>query len=192
MYSSFNSQIQGFAISIIVGVLLGAFYDIFRIYRTVLRPEKRAVFFQDLFYMVCAAFVTFLLSLGVSYGEVRFYILCGEIIGCCLYFLTVGMVTIQVFRFVTNVLHKYLIYPVKRVFRKFFRWIHRRIEILCKNIKIAAGNQRKRLKERRQIVYNQNNSKPIGKKKKKSPKGRKTAKRRGPVLKNESHQTKKT
>jgi Spore cortex protein YabQ (Spore_YabQ). len=155
LYLTLDSQLQGFLVSVLTGVLLGALYDIFRIYRTVFRPEKRAVFFQDLFYMICAAFVTFLLALGVNYGEIRFYILAGEAIGWCLYYLTIGMVTVQVFRFVSRILRRYLIYPVKRVFHRIFHWIFHKLKILCKNVKTAAENKKKRLKQHRQIVYNQ-------------------------------------
>lgn len=187
MYLTLDSQLQGFLVSVLTGVLLGALYDIFRIYRTVFRPEKRAVFFQDLFYMICAAFVTFLLSLGVNYGEVRFYILAGEAIGWCLYYLTIGMVTIQVFRFISRILRRYLIGPVKRVFYRIFHWIFHKLKILCKNVKIAAENKKKRLKQHRQIVYNQSNGKrrnkrsKAGKKKLKSGagKGRKSGRTGG-------------
>lgn len=148
------SQLQGFYISIGVGVLLGLFYDVFRIFRTVFRSEKRAVFFQDLFYMICAAFVTFLTALGVNYGDVRFYILAGEAIGWCAYYLTVGMVTIRVFCFVSRVLHRFLIDPIKKVLRQFFHWIGCKLKILGKKVKTAAINQKKRLKQHRDIVYN--------------------------------------
>lgn len=155
MNYSLASQFQGFVISVGAGVLLGAFYDVFRIFRTVFRSEKRAVFFQDLFYMLCAAFVTFLLALGVNYGDVRFYILAGEVIGWCLYYLTVGMVTIQVFRFVSHILHKFLTDPIKRIIAKLFHWIGKKIKIIGKKVKIVAYNQKKRLKQHREIVYNQ-------------------------------------
>lgn len=155
MYSSLHLQLQGFQISILIGFLLGAFYDVFRIYRTVFGPEKRAVFFQDLFYMVCAAFLTFFLAVGVNYGEVRFYILAGEAVGWCLYYLTVGMVTYQVFRFVSHILRKYLFAPLRRYFTKISGWFGGKIKILCKNMKIAVQNRKKRLKQRKDIVYNQ-------------------------------------
>lgn len=159
MSSSLTLQFQGFVISVLAGILLGAFYDVFRIFRTVFRSEKRAVFFQDLFYMLCAAFVTFLLALGVNYGDVRFYILAGEVIGWCLYYLTVGMVTYQVFRFVTRIAHKFLIDPIKGLILKLFHWIFRKIKIFSKKVKIVALNQKKRLKQHREIVYNHSISK---------------------------------
>jgi len=141
-------------ISIGAGVFLGAYYDIFRIFRTVFRSENRAVFFQDLFYMLSAAFVTFLLALGVNYGEVRFYILAGEIIGWCLYYLTVGMVTIQIFKWISYLLHRFLINPIKKLVFRFLHWIRNKANIIVKNVKKVALNRKKRLKHHDKIVYN--------------------------------------
>jgi spore cortex biosynthesis protein YabQ len=156
---SLSFQLQGFVISIATGVLLGAYYDVFRIFRTVFQSERRAVFFQDLFYMLSAAFVTFLLSLGVNYGEVRFYILAGEIMGWCLYYLTVGMVTIRVFQLVSKILHKLLINPIKKLLTKIFYFISKKSNIIVGNIKIVAANWKKRLKHHNKIVYNHSNRK---------------------------------
>ena len=148
------SQLQGFVISVVAGVFLGAYYDAFRIFRTVFQSERRAVFFQDLFYMISAAFVTFLLALGVNYGEVRFYILAGEVIGWCLYFLTVGMVTIQVFRFVSKAVRKMIINPIKRLLVTISQLIVSLVKLIVKNTKIVAANWKKRLKQHNDIVYN--------------------------------------
>lgn len=154
MNLSLTAQLQGFVISIAAGVFLGAYYDVFRIFRTVFQSERRAVFFQDLFYMLTAAFVTFLLALGVNYGEVRFYILAGEAIGWCLYYLTVGMVTYRVFRFVSKIIRKFIIVPIKKLIAKISQFIFSIMKIIVKNTKIVAVNQKKRLKHHRGIVYN--------------------------------------
>nr|WP_319488188.1 spore cortex biosynthesis protein YabQ [uncultured Caproiciproducens sp.] len=154
MNLSLAAQLQGFVISIAAGVFLGAYYDVFRIFRTVFQSERRAVFFQDLFYMLSAAFITFLLALGVNYGEVRFYILAGEAIGWCLYYLTVGLVTYRVFRFVSKIVRKLLIIPMKKLITKISHFIFSVIKIIVNNTKIVAVNQKKRLKHHREIVYN--------------------------------------
>jgi spore cortex biosynthesis protein YabQ len=148
-------QLQGFLISIAAGFFLGAFYDVFRIFRTVFQSERRAVFYQDLFYMVAIAFVTFLVALGVNYGDVRFYILAGEGIGWCFYFLTVGFVTLQVFRFLAKIVKKYIISPIQWVNSKISHFIVQMTGTIVKNIKILAAIPKKRLKHCHSIVYNQ-------------------------------------
>lgn len=123
---TFASQSQGFLYSCIVGFALGAFYDIFRMIRIMCRTERRHVFFQDLFFMVCAAFVTFLLALAVNWGELRFYIVAGEIIGICVYDLTVGEVTVRIARFVYKILRiilRFLNWLIIRPLKSLFIWI---------------------------------------------------------------------
>ncbi len=154
MKTSLVLQFQGFLISVGVGVLLALFYDVFRIFRTVFHSERRAVFCQDLFFMLCAAFITFLLALGVSYGNVRFYILAGEIIGWCLYYLTVGMITIRLFMAVSKLLNKFLISPIKKLFSILFNWFFGNVKIVVKKVKIVLINRKKRLKHHHKIVYN--------------------------------------
>ncbi|MDF1495775.1 spore cortex biosynthesis protein YabQ [Caproiciproducens sp. CPB-2] len=178
MNLSLTAQLQGFVIAIAAGVFLGAYYDIFRIFRTVFQSERRAVFFQDLFYMVTAAFVTFLLALGVNYGEVRFYILAGEGIGWCLYYLTVGTVTYRVFRFIAGIVRKFVIVPVKKLLAKISHLLLSVLKKIGKNTKIVASNLKKRLKHHREIVYNHFKAKPEGKKKKKRKKTAKLRRRR--------------
>lgn len=176
MNVSLTWQLQGFLISIATGFFLGAFYDIFRIFRTVFHSERHAVFFQDLFYMFVIAFITFLVALGINYGEVRFYILAGEGIGWCFYFLTVGFVTLRVFRFLSKIIKTYLFRPIQWVASKISHFILRIIKKIVKNTKIVTAIPKKRLKHCRSIVYNQY----IGKVKKK-------AKVKGGRAANESH-----
>ena len=168
MNVSLSFQLQGFLISIACGVCLGLYYDFFRIFRTVFQSEKRTVFFQDLFYMLTAAFVTFLLALGVNYGEVRFYILAGEVIGWCLYFLTFGMVTIRVFHFASYVIHRFFINPIKKILSKLLHFLSNKIKLLLTNIKIKLVKWKKGLKPRNKIVYNHSKDKRKRKRKDKA------------------------
>ncbi len=89
-------QVQGFLLACVTGVAIGAFFDIFRVYRALFRCGKRAVFFQDIVCLSIAGLATFLVALAANWGNVRFYLLAGEAIGGCLYFLTFGEVTVRV------------------------------------------------------------------------------------------------
>ena len=90
--NNMDIQLVGILISLVAGILLAAVYDTMKIVRLLLSGEKSHVVVQDFFFMILAAFVTYLVSLAVSYGVVRFYVIACEIIGVCIYFLTLGMV----------------------------------------------------------------------------------------------------
>lgn len=152
--SDFYFQAFGLAVSIAGGVILGACYDILRIWRIFFHTQKRAAFFQDFFYMAFAALFTFLLSLSLG-GEVRLYILIGESAGFFSYYYTVGQITAWLFKVISRFLYKYLFYPLKNALnwvfgicigglRKFLRIISRKI--------IFKG--KKCLKNNAMVVYN--------------------------------------
>ncbi len=77
MYRTLSSQTFGFLVFFAAGVVLGAVYDVLRIWRAMFRSERRSVFFQDLIYMILAAYFTFLVNLAVNYGELRLYLFAG-------------------------------------------------------------------------------------------------------------------
>lgn len=57
----------------------------------VMRSSKRVIFFQDLFFFVSAAILTFFFALTVTGGELRFYLFLGLGIGFTAY-ITIGRV----------------------------------------------------------------------------------------------------
>lgn len=108
-----------------VGFALGAFYDVFRIFRVFARSEKRQVIWQDIFVCFVAAVVSFLVALAVNWGEVRFYLLAGEAIGMCVYFLTLGEITfrlakllLRILTAIKNFLLRWILRPIGRLFRR--------------------------------------------------------------------------
>lgn len=159
MYTSLSSQMFGFFVFFAAGVLLGAAYDVLRIWRAMFRSEKRSVFFQDLFYMVLAAFFTFLVNLGVNYGELRLYLFAGEILGWFCWHDTIGLVTVSLFRRLFSFLYRWLFDPFGKFLRlialktgkKFLRFVD------C--VRKRLQNWKKCLKHSRTVVYNQRKGK---------------------------------
>ena len=93
MEVTLSSQLLRLGISALVGLALAVVYDVFRVTRILFRTGKIAMYVQDILYGIAAAFVTFLLALAVNSGEIRFYIIGGELIGMAVYFLTLGRIT---------------------------------------------------------------------------------------------------
>lgn len=154
MIAPLTSPLFGFIVSVAAGFLLGAFYDIFRIWRAFLHSEKRAVFFQDLFYMAMAAVFTFLLALAVSEGEVRYYLLGGEAVGWFAYYFTVGQVTGRLSRWISRLLYRFLFNPLGKLFRRVRGYFVGKCHIFLAFLLKLARNAKKCLKHRRKVVYN--------------------------------------
>lgn len=154
LHSDFSFQAFGFAVSIAGGVILGACYDILRIWRIFFHTQKHAIFFQDFFYMAFAALFTFLLSLSID-GKVRLYILIGEFAGFFSYYYTAGQITAWLFKKISHFLYKYLFYPigdiVSRIFGVFAAGLRRIARIINRKLILKS---KKCLKNGTVLVYN--------------------------------------
>lgn len=85
-----SGQLQELFLAGGLGFLLGAFYDVFRVIRLMMRPSARVIFFQDLLYFTLSSVITFLFALAVTGGELRFYLFLGLVTGFMAYYFTVG------------------------------------------------------------------------------------------------------
>lgn len=154
-----SSQLFGFAVSVAAGFILGALYDLFRIWRILFRSGRRAVFFQDVFYLFLAALFTFLLALGVSLGEVRFYLVAGEAAGWLLYYFSLGLVTARFFRFVARLLNRFLFAPLRKIFTALWNFMRKIVLSFAKLLKKVFSKRKNGLQRHSKVVYNRNNGK---------------------------------
>lgn len=81
-------QINSFLYSLILGAIFCAFYDVFRAIRLVTSPKAIIVFIQDIFFFLVVSFITFLVLLALTNGEIRGYILFGIVIGFFAWYFT--------------------------------------------------------------------------------------------------------
>ena len=81
-----SAQMYIFIKSIAVGFILGFIYNLFILFRISFMKNAFAVFFQDMIFFVGVSILTFLFILETNYGQMRFYIFAGELIGFCVYY----------------------------------------------------------------------------------------------------------
>ena len=111
----------------------------------------------DFVYFVVCAFLTFTFIFTFNYGEIRLYILAGELLGFIVYYITVGSLMIKIIsailsflRKVKNKIKKVVFIPIysklrklsQKVRNKFFKNPHR------------PNNSKIHLKDRLVLVYN--------------------------------------
>lgn len=157
MVTPLSFQVFGFVASIAGGFLLGAVYDVLRIWRDFFHSQKRAVFFQDFFYMIFCAFFSFLLALPLGEGAVRVYLLLGEALGWFAYYFTVGQVTERISKVISDFLYRYLFHPIARLLGRISGWFGKKVKFAVNFLKKKAQDWKKRLKHRVRIVYNRRN-----------------------------------
>lgn len=77
-----------------MGAVLCLLYDVFRILRMAFSPGKISAFIQDVLWFAIAAVATYMMCLARCRGEVRSYIVIGEVVGFVLFRLTVSRLLI--------------------------------------------------------------------------------------------------
>ena len=91
MYNVYQSeQMLIFLASLGVGFLLGILYDFLRAVRLSFTRGKIAVIIFDLLYFFMVAFVSYIFILASNKGEVRSYIIIGELLGAVFYYFSLG------------------------------------------------------------------------------------------------------
>lgn len=135
MGQSLASQPVIFGYACLFGAVLGLYYDIFRIIRLLTASERRHVFLQDVFYLFTCGVLTYLFTFAVNYGELRFYILAGEAIGWCIYYLTIGAITLRVSTLVVTFLETCIHWLKCHIFLPLFRVVGREMRFAIRPFK---------------------------------------------------------
>ena len=88
-------QVRELFLSCGMGFLLGAYYDVFRILRRVLRPGTIRVFWQDVLFFTTSALASFMFALAINDGVLRAYVLAGLVAGFFAYRYVVGRAVVR-------------------------------------------------------------------------------------------------
>lgn len=89
---SVNGQITAVIYSLVLGAVLGIFYDIIRVFRKTGLNSFAAVFICDVFFFAVSAVVTFIFLVGATNGEIRGYVIFSCAVGFIVYRLTLSKV----------------------------------------------------------------------------------------------------
>ena len=78
--------------AMILGLLLGALYDVFRALRMSLKHNSAAVFVEDFLYVMIFALSFYSYCTELCRGQLRFFVLAGMIAGFTVYLMTLGRI----------------------------------------------------------------------------------------------------
>lgn len=153
-----TKQLLYFAESILIGFLLCFIFDIFKILRLTIKHCYTLIFLEDLIFFIISAIITYSFMVNVSFGQIRFFIITGELIGFVLFRFLISKFIIAIFLFIINTLKKIIKFifkiffvPVYKIIYKFLHYIFKAIfnTLITKN-KIL----KKLLKNILDLVYN--------------------------------------
>lgn len=167
MILSLSNQAYLFLTTVAVGFFIGFVYDVFRIFRLIIKHSGIAIQIEDVVYWVFVIFVMFLFMLHKNYGEIRFFSICGALLGMTLYFLTLSKLIMKVSDAIIKVIKyvvllflniiftpfKIIIYILRKPVEttgKFFKNKYKKLLHLCKTY--AKINAKKLHREMSVIV----------------------------------------
>ena len=162
MYNvSQNEQMLIFLASLGMGFLLGVVYDFFRAIRLSLTRGKIAVVIFDLLYFFVVALGSYLFILATNKGEVRSYIIIGELLGAVFYYFSLGVALMKLTDKFVSILKKAYSFIFKiislpfRLMKLTFFTVFGKIKVFFeKSEKKSKKIQKKVLPKWRVYVYN--------------------------------------
>lgn len=119
-----SEQLSIFFAALGFGFLLGILYDITRAIRLTFTKSKWAIVAFDILYFVLFAFLTVLFIIAMNKGEVRFYIIAGQVIGWLFYYFSFGIAVIK--------FTDYLVTAIKRIFAFLYRVLTAPLSLVLK------------------------------------------------------------
>lgn len=153
--SNYN-QVISFLVSLCFGALYCLFYDIFRSIRKIGYNDTLSVAVQDVFFFLVIAFITFMIMLVYTCGEIRFYILFAIALGFIICNFTLSRIFRKVLVFIFKQISRILTATkslLKRLKSKILRYFMPIRDFLVKNLKNLPKTLKNHLKQRRKVVY---------------------------------------
>ncbi len=156
-----TEQLSIFVAALGLGFLLGVIYDLFRAIRLSVSTSKYAVIIFDVLYFLTFGLISFLFILALNKGEIRFYIIAGEIIGGAFYYFSFGIAAMKITDHLVKLLRKLytLVFKVAsapfRLVKRVLLHILEKLKILfIKTKKKSKKIRKKHLPKARMYVYN--------------------------------------
>lgn len=118
-----KTELGLFVSSIVIGILFAIVFDVLRVIRIIFPHKSWMVFIEDMFFMLFCGFWFFIFSMTSARGQLRAFLLAGNLLGFFLYIFTVGEL---VRRLVTKT-REAIIAFLKRVYNLLVRCIFRPI-----------------------------------------------------------------
>ncbi len=115
-------QLYSLFIFTITGIIIGIFFDIFRVLRKSFSTPDIITYIEDIIFWIFAGSFFIFILFKFNNGEIRSYVLIGLLFGIITYLLTISKYFIKINVSIIKVIKKILSYPIKiicKIFKPF-------------------------------------------------------------------------
>lgn len=156
MNTEIVNQAYLFGIYSICGIIIGIFFDIFRILRRSFKTPDIITYIEDIIFGILTGIFLIFIIFVFNNGELRFYIFLALIIGLSLYLLTISKFfvkfNVKIITTITKIVVKIVsltIYPIKLLKNAILGAILSPFRILTINVKSILKNKKTRIKNKK-------------------------------------------
>lgn len=90
-----STEARLFFSAVVIGALFGLLYDVLRIFRRVAAHNDIAVFIEDFLFVMFCAFWYYIFVTAAAWGQIRFFVFIGMLIGMVTEVLLIGDIVVQ-------------------------------------------------------------------------------------------------
>lgn len=151
-------QLYSFLIYFISGIMIGIFFDIFRILRKSFHTPDIITYLQDILFWLLTGFFLLVVLFYFGNGEIRIYHIIGLLIGGIFYMLTISKffikINVSILTFIKKIIYRILaiiLLPIKlclKVIKKLFAPLPFFVINLQKTIKKSGAKVKKKEKNK--------------------------------------------
>ena len=137
-----EAQMISFLTALCIGLILGIIFDFFRVIRSTLHLKMIATHILDALYWIISIGIAFGLLILINWGELRFYIFLGIILGAGVYYKLISRYMMYIFFRAIHVSRVCIVYVNKTIrwliinpiayFIKVCLWPFKKIKKCCK------------------------------------------------------------
>lgn len=111
------SQLYSLLIFTITGIIIGVFFDIFRILRRSFKTPDIITYIEDILFWIFTGVFFITVLFKFNNGEIRSYVLLGLIFGIIVYMLIISKYFIKINTKIIKIIKKILAYPIKIILK---------------------------------------------------------------------------
>lgn len=111
------SQLYSLLIFTITGIIIGVFFDIFRILRRSFKTPDIITYIEDILFWIFTGIFFIMVLFKFNNGEIRSYVLLGLIFGIIIYMLFISKYFIKINIKIIEIIKKILSYPIKIILK---------------------------------------------------------------------------
>lgn len=111
------SQLYSLLIFTITGIIIGVFFDIFRILRRSFKTPDIITYIEDILFWIFTGVFFITVLFKFNNGEIRSYVLLGLIFGIIVYMLIISKYFIKINIKIIKIIKKILAYPIKIILK---------------------------------------------------------------------------